>query len=329
MQEYSRFRDMPISKAALVLAEGGKIGALNLLFKRHHYSLIPSMLEVLAAIPETIPVQSYGQLLPAISAPSNVVLRDEDWVECEKMVMFINKFHVNYESSIQFMTEPIIMKYMAFQWPSISELSSWYKKRARDIDTLSGQLENCMCLVDLAIRKGISELQQFREDIHYLFQLIYSDENEDYTNFSMSLASWEQISDYEKFKSIMMGVKEDNVIPRLHKKAVPFMQTRVYPLTGDDATVGHLTQTKTADSFLVRWLKEIARQNKLDLCLIVIEDGCRDMANHHLFKDEMEIVDCALQCIYLCSDVDRWSTMTTILSKLPQMRGIFFLRHYS
>ncbi|KAI3457970.1 hypothetical protein Pfo_014633 [Paulownia fortunei] len=323
MQEYSRFRDLPISKAALVLAESGKIGALNLLFKRHPYSLIPSMLEVLAAIPETIPVQSYGQLLPAISAPSSIVLRDEDWVECEKMVMVINNLHGNHESGIQFMTEPIVMKHMAFQWPSISELSSWYKKRARDIDTLSGQLDNCMCLVDLAIRKGISELQQFLEDIFYLHQLIYSDENEDETNFSMNLATWEQLPDYEKFKLIMMGATEDNVIPRLHKKAIPFMQKKFHALTGDDATVGYLTRDKTVvDSFLVRWLKEIATQNKLDMCLIIIEEGFRDMANHHFFKDEVELVDCALQCIYLCTDIDRWSTMSTILSKLPQMRDL-------
>lgn len=323
MQEYSRFRDLPISKAAIVIAEGGKIGALNLLFKRHPYSLIPSMLEVLAAIPETIPVQSYGHLLPATSAPSNNVVRYEDWVECEKMVLFINKFHANHESSIQCITEPIAMKYMSFPWPSKSELSSWYKKRARDIDSLSGQLENSMCLVDLAIRKGISELQDFLEDMHYLFQLIYSEEIEDDANFSMSLTSWEQLSDYEKFKLIMMDVKEDNVILRLHKKAVPFMLRRGSVTTGVDASAGHLTQAKTADSFILRWLKEVAAQNKLELCLIVIEEGCRDMANHHIFKNEMELVDCALKCIYLCSDVESWSTMSSILSKLPQLRGIF------
>ncbi|XP_047972241.1 MAG2-interacting protein 2 [Salvia hispanica] len=321
MQEYSRFRELAISKAAIVIAEGGKIGALNLFINRHLYSLVPSILEVLAAIPETIPVQSYGHLLPATSAPTHVVVRDEDWVECEKMAMFIKNFHVNHESSIQFITEPIAMKYLSFQWPSISELSSWYKKRARDIDSLSGQLENSMYLVDLAIRKGISELKDFLDDIHCLFQLIYSDENEDDTNFSMNLASWEQLSDYEKFKLIMMDVKENNVIPRLHKKGIPFMQRRVSVLTGVDATVGQLTPAKSADSFLVRWLKEVATQNKLELCLIVIEEGCRDMAEPPIFKDKMELVDCALKCIYLCSDVDRWSTMSNILSKLPQMQA--------
>ncbi|PIN16554.1 putative protein (Neuroblastoma-amplified protein) [Handroanthus impetiginosus] len=322
VQDYSRFRDLPISKTALGLAESGKIGALNLLFKRHPYSLIPSMLEVLAAIPETIPVQSYGQLLPGISVPSNIILRDEDWVECEKMVMFINTFHGSNESSIQFMTEPIVMKHLPFQWPSIPELSSWYKKRARDIDNLSGQLDNCLCLVDLAICKGISELQQFHEDVSYLHQLIYSDENETETSFSMSLVTWEQLPDYEKFKLIMIDVKEDNVISRLHRKAIPFMQRKFHPLSEDAAGTDYLTKDNTVDSFLVRWLKEIATQNKLDMCLIIIEEGCRDMANHNFFKDELELIDCALQCIYLCTDMDRWSTMSAILSKFPHMRDL-------
>ncbi|KAL3630728.1 hypothetical protein CASFOL_023712 [Castilleja foliolosa] len=315
MQEYSRFRELPISKAALVLSECGKIGALNLLFKRHPYSLIPSILEVLAAIPETIPVQSYRHLLPAVSAPSSIVLRDEDWVECEKTVMFFKNLHGDHEGSVQYMTEPMT-KHMAFQWPSISELCSWYKKRARDIDVLSGQLDNCMCLVDLAIRKGISELQQYLEDIFYLHQLIYSDENEDDTDFSMNLATWEQLPDYEKFKLIMMGVKENNVITRLHNKAIPFMQKRFYASTGGDANDG------SVDSFLVRWMKEIVTQNKLGMCSLIIEEGYRDMSNNHFFKDEVEIVDCALQCIYSCNDVDSWSTMSTILSKIPQTRDL-------
>ncbi|GER33412.1 neuroblastoma-amplified sequence [Striga asiatica] len=321
VQEYMKFRQLPIGKAALVLAESGKIGALNLLFKRHPYSLIPSMLEVLAAIPETIPVHSYGQLLPAISAPSSIVLRDEDWVECETAVIFLKNLHGDHEGSIQYMTEPV-MKHMALQWPSVSELSTWYKKRAREIDTFSGQLDNCMCLVDLAIRKGVSELQQFHDDIFYLHQLIYSDETEDDISFSMSLANWEQLPDYEKFKVMMVGAKEDNVITRLHEKAIPFMQRRFHALNSDDAINGYPTQDKTVDSFLVRWMKEVATQSKLDICSIIFEEGCRDMAKNYLFKDEVELIDCALRCIYFCTDVDSWNTMSTILSKLPQLRDL-------
>lgn len=283
------------------------------------------MLEVLAAIPETVPVQSYAQLLPGNSPPASIALREEDWVECDKMVSFINRLPEDHGSRFLIRTEPIVKKYMGFQWPSTAALSLWYRNRARDIDTLSGQLDNCMCLVDFAYRKGISELQQFLEDITYLHELIYYDDNEE-KNFSLSLIAWEKLSDYEKFKLMLMGAREEHVNERLRKIAIPFMQKRDCRITADstDELMGsQSTLDKTADSFLVRWLKQTSLENKLEICLIVFEEGCKDLENSYFFKHEAEVVDCALQCMYLCSSTDSWSTMSSILSKLPHLRGLY------
>ncbi|KAJ4841236.1 hypothetical protein Tsubulata_022373 [Turnera subulata] len=307
MQEYIKFRVLPLNEAAVTLAESGKIGALNLLFKRHPYSLSASVLQILAAIPETIPVQTYGQLLPGRSPPTSVALREEDWVECEEMVTFINKLPVNNEVGVQIRTEPIVKRSRGYLWPSSNELSAWYKNRARDIDCYSGQLDNCLCLVDFACRKNIFELQQFREDISFLHQLIYSDDSDGEICFSMSVVAWEQLSDYEKFRTILKEVNEENVVKKLHDKAIPFMKNRSANLDG------HKDET-----FLVRWLKEIALENKLEMCLLVIEEGCMELRINGFFKNEIEAIDCALQCIYLCTVMDKWSTMAAILSKLPQ-----------
>ncbi|KAK9292568.1 hypothetical protein L1049_020542 [Liquidambar formosana] len=324
VQEYSKFRIMPINQAAVTLAESGKIGALNLLFKRHPYSLIPSMLEVLSAIPETVPVQSYGQLLPGRSPPTSVATRERDWVECEKMVSFINRLPENHEVSSQIRTEPIVKQCLGFCWPSSDELSTWYKNRARDIDSFSGLLDNCLCLLDVACQKGIYELQQFHEDISYLHQLIYSNENDGETNFTLSLVAWEGLSDYEKFRMMLRGVKEENVVERLRDKAIPFMRSRFHGMIAvseDEVMTNRFSvDSKNAESFLVKWLKEIALENKLEICLMVIEEGCREFQGIGIFRDEAEAVDCALQCIYLCNVMDRWSTMAAILSKLPQMQ---------
>ena len=92
VKEYNKFRIMLINEAAAAaLAESGKFGALNLLFKRHPYTLISSMLEILAVVPEIIQVQTYGQLPPGRSLPTSFALREKDWVECEKIVSFINR----------------------------------------------------------------------------------------------------------------------------------------------------------------------------------------------------------------------------------------------
>lgn len=325
MQEYSKFRIMPIHEAGVNLAESGKIGALNLLFKRHPYSLASSVLQILAAIPETVPVQTYTQLLPGRSPPMTVAMREEDWVECDKMVRFIRRLPENHEISDQIRTEPIVRQSLRSLWPSINELTIWYKSRARDIDCYSGQLDNCLCLIDFACRKGLTELQQFHEDTSYLYQLIYSDETDGEISFSMSLTAWEQLSDYEKFNTMLKGVKEENVIKRLRDKAIPFMQSRSHYLTSvgqehvmvDQSSADH----EKDESFLVRWLKKIALENKVEICLLVIEEGCTEFQSKGFFRDESEAIDCALQCIYLCTATDKWSTMAAILSKLPLKQG--------
>ncbi|KAK0592689.1 hypothetical protein LWI29_023622 [Acer saccharum] len=322
VQEYSKFRFMPIDETGVKLAESGKIGALNLLFKRHPYSLASSMLKILAAIPETVPVQTYMQLLPGRSPPTRVTMREEDWVECDKMVTFVRTVPENDEISIQIRTEPIVKRCLGSLWSSTDELSIWYKNRARDIDCYSGQLDNCLFLVDLACRKGLTELQQFHEDILYLHQLIYSVESNDEICFSMSLTAWEQLSDYEKFSTMLKGVKDEIVLERLHDKAIPFMRKRSHGLnsvaqeqvTNDRFTVGHKDE-----SFLVRWLKEIAVGNKLDICLMVIEEGSsNEFRSNGFFRDDTEALDCALQCLYLCTATDKWSTMDALLSKFSQ-----------
>ncbi|TKY74056.1 MAG2-interacting protein 2 [Spatholobus suberectus] len=323
VQEYCKFRIMPIKEAAVALAESGKIGALNLLFKRHPYSLSSSMLEILAAIPETVPVQMYGQLLPGRSPPSGVAVRQDDWVECEKMVHFINASVKNHDIQIQVRTEPLVKQFLGFPWPSIDELSNWYTNRARAMDDFSGQLDNCLSLLEFALRKGISELQQFHQDVLYLYQIIYSNDDDSEMIFNMSLAMWGELSDYEKFKFMLKGVKEENVTERLHNGAIPFMHEKFHKVSLiGDVTLSDLTNQNIEESFLVRWLKEISSENKLDICLVVIEEGCRNFQSNDYFKTEVEAVDCALQCIYLSTIADRWSIMVAILSKLPRLHDV-------
>ncbi|XP_021854477.2 MAG2-interacting protein 2 isoform X2 [Spinacia oleracea] len=308
LQEYSKFRKMLIDEAAVKLAENGKIGALNLLFKRHPFSCSPFILKILGAIPETIQVQTFSQLLPGRSPPSVTALREKDWVECEDMLEYIRRLPENDERSVLVRTEPIIKQLFGISWPLTNEILIWYKERAQEIDNLSGQLDNSICLVDYGCRRGMYELQQFLDDIRYLQQLVYSEGNDDEMHCPISLIEWEHMSDYEKFKTILKGVKEENIVERLRFRAIPFMKNKL-DLGGEDQR----------GSFLVRWLKENAAQ-KIEFCSVAIEEWSRDVQSG-FFVDEMEAAECALQCIYLCNAMDKWNTMASILSKFPNARG--------
>lgn len=316
---------MHIYQAAITLAETGKIGALNLLFKRHPCSLSSSVLEVLSAIPETVLVESYSQLLPGRSPPSIISLRSKDWVECEMMVSFINNNPQNQEVTHEFYTEQILHDLLGFVWPSRTDLVEWYKKRAREIDALSGQLENGSTLIEYGCSKGLHELELFKNDISYLHQLIYCD-NLDGKIINLSISEWEQLPDYQKFNLMLDGVVEDDLVDRLNRLAIPFMQSKCETWHPENRSenIRHYINPEAAESFLVKWLKEISAGNDLELCSIVIEEGCRDVHIKRFFRDENEAVDCALQCIYRCTSLDSWNKMSAVISKLYLLQSEFY-----
>ncbi|PUZ47434.1 hypothetical protein GQ55_7G164600 [Panicum hallii var. hallii] len=305
-EEYSKFRSMPLVETAIALAESGKIGALNLIFKRHPYTISSKILRVLSAIPETVAVQTYSQLLPGKSPPSVVILRDGDWVECEQMVSYISNCPTQLDKIGEIKTEILVKLSAGFSWPSVAELCDWYKNRARDIDCLSGQLENCLATIELACQKGIVELQPFFDDIKCLYQVVYSNE---LNEFIMNLVTWEDLPGYEKFKIILKGVKEDTVIQRLEENAIPFMKKRFHLISSSH-------EHKQEESYLVRWLKEVAAEHDLSICLAVVENGCGESPIYGLFKDLAEMIETAVHCIYMCNATNQWNTMSSILSKL-------------
>ncbi|KAL6905903.1 hypothetical protein ACP4OV_003504 [Aristida adscensionis] len=304
--EYIKFRSIPLVETAIALAESGKIGALNLIFKRHPYTISSDILHILSAIPETVTVQTYSQLLPGKSPPSIVILRDGDWVECEQMVSYIKNCPVQLDNIGEIKTEILVKHSAGFSWPSVAELCEWYKNRARDIDCLSGQLENCLSIIELACQKGIVELQSFFDDIKCLYQVVYSNE---LNEFIMNLVTWGELPDYEKFKIILKGVREETVVQRLEENGIPFMKKRFHFISSDN-------EGTHEGSYLVRWLKEIAAENELSICLAVIENGCGESPIHGLFKDLSEMIETAVHCIYVCTSTNQWNTMSTMLYKL-------------
>ena len=60
---YEAFKDAVLSSVAAELAAAGRLSSLDHLLQLHLYTLMPSLLEVLASLPETMPVAEYRHLL--------------------------------------------------------------------------------------------------------------------------------------------------------------------------------------------------------------------------------------------------------------------------
>ena len=62
---YEEFKDCLLCSAASELAAAGRLGPLQALLGAHPCVLTPSLLDILGALPETLPVAAYQHLLKA------------------------------------------------------------------------------------------------------------------------------------------------------------------------------------------------------------------------------------------------------------------------
>ena len=210
------------------------------------YSLTPFLLKILDAIPETIGPHTYDKLLPQLVPPQPYIPgRERDWVEDEGIVNIIEKHKDDEIVSVVGLresTEYLVKACIGFVWPSEEEMDEWYRRRATEIDYVSGQLENVLTLLDLGKQKGFVSLESIWEDISTLHWVTYNS-NEDIT-VNVSLQNWQQMSDYDKFKYIMKDVNEANILDRLKEQASSFMNRK---------TVANNHQQEE-DLLLVKWL---------------------------------------------------------------------------
>lgn len=69
-------------------------------------------------------------------------------------------------------------------------------------------------------------------------------------------------------------------------------------------------------SFLVKWIKETASKDRLQVCVTIFTEAYKEFGSNKLFKSELEFIDTGLDCVYACPGVNQWDAMETMLSKL-------------
>lgn len=314
-KEYAYFCSADLRAVACEYAEGGRIGALDVLFKRHRYSLAPSVLSILDSLPETLPPHSYSNLLPEVTAPPAFVARgDCDWVESRKTVARLNIVrdalsHMVGDVNLMESTEHMVNLAQGLLWPAESEIVEWYKNRARTIDKISGQLENSLSLLDWGERKGVKGLESLFEDVSDLLKVVLVSEKAEDPTLVFDLETWESLSEYQKFQVMLEGAQADSIVDRLREQAFPFLYRHHHQTSP-------VNEPSTAVSYVLgTWLRDTARQNKLELCAAVFEEASSGSHGNGLFASESEMIGVAVDCIYLCTAVDQWPLMKAILAK--------------
>lgn len=318
-KEYAYFCSASLQRLACEYAEGGRIGPLSVLFKRHVYSLAPAVLNILDALPETLPPHSYSSLLPEVTPPRAFLVReDRDWVESMNTVARLNSVRDTLGQMVDDVkllesTEHIVNLTLGLSWPTEVEITEWYKNRARTIDRISGQLENSLSLLDWGQRKGVTGLDSLFEDVSDLIKVVLTSDKSEDSTLVLDLEEWESLDEYKKFQVMLEGAQTDTIMDRLREQAIPFLHRRHHQLS---SSLPSNESSTTVSSVLATWLGEIAQQNRLELCAAVFEEASSGSNGNGLFVNESDMVGVALSCIYLCPAVDQWLLMKTILAKL-------------
>ena len=110
---------------------------------------------------------------------------------------------------------------------------------------------------------------------------------------------------------MLEGAQADSIVDRLREQALPFLYRHQQQISSSSSSPVN-EPSKAVFSMLATWLRDTARQNKL---AAVFDDALSGPHGNGLFASEAEMVGVAVDCIYLCTAVDQWPLMKTILAK--------------
>jgi hypothetical protein len=125
-----------VAEAAAALAAAGRVATMPLLLRRHPRALLPSALDVLSAIPETLDPKQYAQLIKQVAAEQAPppLGRAPDWVESAATAAELRSAG---QYALLLATEPMCAL-AGWRPPTRRQLARWACERAQQLDAATG-----------------------------------------------------------------------------------------------------------------------------------------------------------------------------------------------
>ncbi|RIA89759.1 secretory pathway protein Sec39-domain-containing protein [Glomus cerebriforme] len=328
--DYAVFRDLNIAALAMDYATEEFFKGLNILFTRHGPETLPYRFTILEQIPETVNPNDYESFLPSVVSNSN-----NELVEC--------LWHEQPWRDIDWIDNPIIkqrilpnisqklevggIRLNPVEYPAQSTLiTQWYVDRAHKIDSVSGQIDKALILIQHGIRKNVMNLETLEENLDMLAKLIYDCyPNLDSISKNMSLKEFEALTEAEIIQVFLQYTDEKRIVNDIKKFIIPFL--RILPARR--ARLNSILKDNTNDkmpiseseseplNLLYNYILDISSSN-LELGCIIFEASKPSLnTEERIITSDKDLARIAVACLYGNSRIDNWEVMTRIYECLP------------
>eukprot|EP00658_Telonema_sp_P-2_P020744 TRINITY_DN18220_c0_g2_i1.p1 TRINITY_DN18220_c0_g2~~TRINITY_DN18220_c0_g2_i1.p1 ORF type:complete len:987 (-),score=154.90 TRINITY_DN18220_c0_g2_i1:39-2999(-) len=298
--EYHRFREEPLLTTALRYAQDCETESLNSIWESLSSELLQHRVQILEAIPETVPPSRYELILPAPTQPpgpvelSPTMNTGGDPVESAAVLDILGQ-------AAQKFRRPEPVSSMAD-----SELVDWYLDRGFEMDHRSGMIHNCIELLTIGIKKGVVGLEgtlQLMLDVHTIVQ-----ESTDPERRLLTLNQYQALGAIERLELLLESSTVMTIVENLsHGRAAQLLSSQ--PSSHHDGA-----------ELLRCWMVAQAKSD-LSLCAAIAQQSAPTQTNGNvsagLISNVKDLIQIVLECCYASERTDQIDLMNAMYDSLP------------
>jgi hypothetical protein len=311
----STFLSQSLVDSACLLATRESFGPLQILFKRHGFSIWPYRLPILACIPMHLSPSYYHELLPKLDLSRDEEYRPPvetrrpglDWTENPGVQAALSAS--GYAAS-----QGRLSTHSGDEAPrpmSSQELASWYRRQIQSILDLTGMVDVALSMAQHATSRGIPGLDEPGEELSLLSRLVYDAQAaaEDGPEDDWTVEQWKSMDSLAVIRAMLALSTPETVVADIRKFVLPYL----FVLESRAERAGDPNP-----SLSLHMLNEFILESPLEMVARIFEESKpTSLSRHRLISDNEDMARLALACLYGSDSLDEWRIMGQIFECLP------------
>ncbi len=315
----STFLLQSLVDSARLLATRESLGPLQILFKRHGFSIWPYRLPILACIPMHVSPSYYHEILPKLDLSRNDEYRppvepwrpELDWTENPRVQAALSTSGYDaLQRRLLTHSADEALKPMSSQ-----ELASWYRRQIQSILSLTGMVDVALSMAQHATSRGIPGLDELGEELSLLSRLVYDAQAaaEDGPEDDWTLEQWKNMDSLAVIRAMLALSTPQTVVADLRKFVLPYL----FVLESRAERAGDPNPTLS-----LHMLNEFILEAPLKMVARIFGESKPTLPSRHRFiSDSEDMARLALACLYGSDSLDEWHVMSQIFECLPAWSG--------